>query len=82
MVREYLGETSRNGRKINDWNADNWLIEVQETDVMVFIPQVIKAMLQGAFLPISAFDLFGKCVIYYHFTDPLYFFPLCFSANQ
>lgn len=65
MVREYIGETSRNGRKINDWNAENWLIEVQETDVMVFIPQVIKAMLQGAFLPISAFDLFGKRFICY-----------------
>ena len=60
VVREYVGDTSRGGRKINEWDAERWQTEAAETDVMVFIPQIIKFVLQGAFLSVSAFDLFGK----------------------
>jgi hypothetical protein len=57
VVREYVGETSRNGLKIYDWTVGNWQQELLETDVMVFIPQVMKMLLQRALLPVSVFDL-------------------------
>lgn len=57
IVREYVGDTSKGGRKVDEWTAENWQRELEETDVMVIIPQIMKMLLQRALLPISAFDL-------------------------
>jgi ERCC4-related helicase len=73
IVREYVGDTSKGGRKVDEWTAENWQRELEETDVMVIIPQIMKMLLQRALLPISAFDLivldechhaFGNIYIY------------------
>lgn len=60
VVRAYVGDTSKNGRKLVDWTAENWRQEVREVDVMIFIPQILKDVLQRKLLPVSAFDLFGE----------------------
>jgi hypothetical protein len=62
VARTYVGDTLKNGRRLVDWTAENWRQEVREVDVMIFIPQILKDVLQRKLLPVSAFDLFGKSI--------------------
>lgn len=58
-MREYVGESSKNGCCVEGWTADNWLQELREVDVMVFIPQILFVTLERGNLPVSALDLLG-----------------------
>lgn len=58
-MREYVGDSSKNGRCVEGWTADNWREELREVDVMVFIPQILFVTLERGNLPVSAIDLLG-----------------------
>ena len=58
-MREYVGETSKNGHSVEEWTAENWQEELREVDVMVFIPQILLVTLERKNLPVSALDLLG-----------------------
>ena len=58
-MREYIGESSKNGHAVEDWTAESWQQELREVDVMVFIPQILRATLERRNLPVSALDLLG-----------------------
>lgn len=64
VVREYTGDTSRGGRKVEEWTLQVWRQEVTEADVMIFIPQIIMMAFQRGFLSVTEFSLFGASVIH------------------
>lgn len=61
-MREYVGDTSKNGRTVEDWSAESWQQELREVDVMVFTPQILRAALERRNLPLSALDLLGMLI--------------------
>jgi cellobiose-specific phosphotransferase system component IIB len=63
-VREYVGDTSKNGRTVEDWSAESWQQELREVDVMLFTPQILRAALERRNLPVSALDLLGMLISY------------------
>lgn len=68
VVREYTGDTSRGGRKVDEWTLQVWRQEVTEADVMIFIPQIIMMVFQRGFLSVTEFRLFGASLtqLYFH----------------
>lgn len=62
-MREYVGDTSKNGRTVEDWSAESWQQELREVDVMLFTPQILRAALERRNLPVSALDLLGMLTL-------------------
>jgi endoribonuclease Dicer len=57
VVRDYTGDSSRQGKKIENLGLSEWKKECQETDIMVFTPQILRQVLEHGFVPVSLFDL-------------------------
>lgn len=58
-VNNFTGESLSRGHHIDNWPVSEWNRQIDEYDVMIFIPEIFKHALQHALIHVSSFD----CII-------------------
>jgi endoribonuclease Dicer len=55
-VNSFTGECLSRGHHIDNWPASEWKRQIDEYDVMIFIPEIFRHALQHALIHVASFD--------------------------
>jgi dsRNA-specific ribonuclease len=59
-VRAYTGDTKSfsSGSILDTWGIEQWSHEIEEVDILVMTPEIMRNILERNLIPLSRFDLF------------------------